>query len=205
MQRDKLLLPISGTTIIDRLTQQLGSVCQPLLIVGRRYPLTLCQHHIIFLADFLENTGPLSGIAAALRYTTDHLHSEWLLVTAGDLPLIDVPLIEQLCRYSNRSNAHVIMPIVGSRHQPLFALYRTSLADDAERLLLSRRYRVDLLATGRTVHYVTEQDLGLKPNDLRLQDVDTPTDYSEVLKYVEELPCSSQQLDSMSDFSNRDR
>ena len=71
--------------------------------------------------------GPLAGIAAALRACK----SEWLLTVPVDCPQPPRDLAVRLHNVAQTENRDVVAVYDGTRVQPLFALYRRTLAANA--------------------------------------------------------------------------
>ena len=186
MEKDKLLLPLDGSLVYERVITQLYPSCRPLLLIGRNLPLPFPME-AVQLPDLYTGSGPLSGLAAALCHADRVLRAPWILAVAGDLGLIDKRLVRRICQFSS-SSEDIVMPLAGNRPQPLFALYRSHLADLAVRLLTQGERRVMALARHCRVQYLSESELGIDSDgqnaDLRLMDLDTPEDYRTAQNYL---------------------
>ena len=186
MGHDKLLLPLDGSLVYERVITQLYSSCRPLLIVGRKLPLPFPME-AIQLPDLRQGDGPLSGLAAALSHADQVLRAPWILVAAGDLGLIDKRLVRRMCQFTSATD-DIVMPIVGNHPQPLFALYRSHLAGLAVRLLEQSEKRIMTLTQHCRVQYLPQSELGIDSDgrnaDLRLMDLDTPEDYLAAQDYL---------------------
>jgi molybdopterin-guanine dinucleotide biosynthesis protein A len=90
MGRDKALLEISGSTLIERA----AALCAPLVgsvtLVGD--PLRYARFGLPTLADRWPGAGPLGAIATALAAA----HQPWCLVLACDMPNVTAPWLEWL-------------------------------------------------------------------------------------------------------------
>lgn len=83
-----------------------------------------------FVADQQPSRGPLSGIAAALSWTTtDHV-----LVLAVDVPFVTVRYLKDLCAEIEIGCG--VIPMIGTRAEPLVAIYPREAAVDFQNALL---------------------------------------------------------------------
>ncbi|WP_232698797.1 molybdenum cofactor guanylyltransferase [Brevibacillus daliensis] len=125
MGSPKELLPWRGTTLIENLINQIMKVKLPCVLVSNtpeELPPAL-QHHdkIQIIRDQGESCGPISGIFSAMRKR----HEEWYLVLSCDLPFVEANDLLHLLTLIEQVDDHIqaIIPSVGGRVQPLFALY----------------------------------------------------------------------------------
>ncbi len=137
----KPLEKLSGRAIIDWQLDALSPRCGKIAIVSRSTNsldselAARLDHSLEFVADAAVDAGPLAGIAGALDWTP----TSWLLVVAGDMPFVDVSLIEHLAaarfEASGTASVDAVAPSVGGRVQPLAALYHKRCAPIIHRLL----------------------------------------------------------------------
>ena len=117
--RDKATIAVDGMPLWRRTSWiargEVGS--RPALIADHLNP----ESHQGFelLRDAKPGKGPLGGLVAALR----HCSTEWALVLAVDLPLLE-PLDVRRLLSTRRANFDVITLSVDGRMEPLAALYR---------------------------------------------------------------------------------
>ena len=117
-----------------------------------------------WVPDATPNIGPLGGLVSCLRRCT----TEWLLILAVDLPRMTAQFAQELV--DARQPGKGIVPVVGSRSEPLIALYPKAALSLAERHLESGRYRMqglaaELMSGGLSVAYpVRAEDVALFVN-----------------------------------------
>jgi molybdenum cofactor guanylyltransferase len=123
MGADKALLPHRGRTLVEHVAAVVSEVCLSVTLVGppERYS------HLGFnvIADRHAGSGPVSGIQAALQASP----TDWILVTACDLPGLTSDFLRELVaeaallRYDS-VEPDALMPIPpGGCPEPLCALY----------------------------------------------------------------------------------
>jgi molybdenum cofactor guanylyltransferase len=113
--------------------------------------------------------GPLAAIGAGWRALRDAGHLDLVLVLAADMPLVDVPALQELAGAPGAT----VVPVVNGIAQPLCARYAPADLDRIDGLLAggSRAMR-DLLEA------IAPASIDLYP--AVLVDVDTPEDLARV-------------------------
>lgn len=126
---DKGLLDIGGQSLVERVLAALrGQDIDNVLIVANR-----SHDEYARLAPVIADAepafrGPLAGIAAALAACT----TPWLLSVPVDCPAPPPDLFARLAAAARRdAGAAAFVAHDGERRQPLFALYRCTLASEA--------------------------------------------------------------------------
>lgn len=125
---DKGLLPLSGRPLIAHVIAALRGQAGSILICANRNADRYAQFAPVIADGGREFRGPLAGIAAALRACK----SEWLLTVPVDCPRPPGDLAVRLLDAALAENRDVAAAFDGARVQPLFALYRRTLAANAE-------------------------------------------------------------------------
>jgi molybdenum cofactor guanylyltransferase len=126
MGRDKALLPVDGTTLIDRIASLARAVTNNVTIIAPPDRYRDLPYPVI--ADMREACGPLGGLFTALSVTT----APWNLIVACDMPALTVPFLENLFEAAEASEADAVIPESPTGLDPLCAIYhRRSLAQAA--------------------------------------------------------------------------
>lgn len=123
MGTDKALLEVGGMTLLERTLDVVRQVSDDVFVVGDRRPYH--RFGVPVVADAYPGTGPLGGIATALR----HARNDLVLVVACDLPFLSGSLLRAMADYPRDYDA--LVPLVravgesGERpvFQPLHAIY----------------------------------------------------------------------------------
>lgn len=171
MQRDKASLSLHGKPLFEHVTTVLLPLF-PRVVASVRTPradLVLPQ-----VCDANPDGGPLAGLVAAF----ESIDTDWLFLTACDMPFVSPALLEFLA--SQRSEHQAVVPVVQEHLQPLAAFYARSCLDtlraieagNGKRSLCALLERLDVL-------YIDE--VRLREYDPQLRsffDLDTPEDFA---------------------------
>lgn len=180
MGRPKLALPFGSELMLQRVCRILSDVVHPIAVVaanGQQLP--PLPDGTIVVADEYDSLGPLAGIAtglAALRR-----HADAAFVTSCDAPLLTQEfvraMIDRLAEYD------VAVPSDGQYDHVLSGAYRTSLEDEARRLLAADRRRpVFLLDASRSLRVPVEELRSVDPQLDSLRNTNTLDDYAAALR-----------------------
>ncbi len=154
MGRDKALIEIGGQTLLRRVVDLAHSITPRVAVLGgggdRDYGVGLRVVDDVFPAQ-----GPLAGIHAALRATATELN----LVLAVDAPFVTAEFLRYLVARASATSAVVTLPRVGTRLQPLCAVYRRAFADVAEPALREGNNKIDALFPRIRVEIIDEPEL----------------------------------------------
>jgi len=106
--------------------------------------------------DRFPGSGPLAGLHASLLAA----RTGWVFAFACDMPFLDGDLIDRMVMMTViEEDVDAVVPLRRGKAEALHALYRTSVAGEAEECLrTNRRAMVDLLSGVRT-KLLKEQDL----------------------------------------------
>jgi len=138
--RNKALLKINNTTIIERVLKTASAVsAEPLIITN-----SPSDYHYLGLETFSDirpGGGPLSGIHAALSAGS----TEYVLVVSCDIPLVTDDLIKELIRQYPGNDITIYKH---TWFEPLCAVYRRTCLPALEELIDHGEYRIiDLFPT----------------------------------------------------------
>jgi molybdenum cofactor guanylyltransferase len=118
MGRDKALLDIDGTTLLERAVARLQRVADPLLLAGGSRGLT--HPGCLSVSDDMAGIGPLAGVLAVLRASPHQLCA----IVAVDMPDISPELLRRLAALREGEDAVVAVSPRGL--EPLHAVYARS-------------------------------------------------------------------------------
>ncbi len=140
MGDDKSLLPVKGKPLIQHIISQLSGYFTE-IIIGANNAELYSDTKLRVIPDELPNQGPLMGIYSCLKASSTEIN----FVTACDIPQININLIQQMLDLV--ANCQIVMPVSNSnRYEPLFAVYKKSVAASiAELLGKGNRKVTDLL------------------------------------------------------------
>jgi molybdopterin-guanine dinucleotide biosynthesis protein A len=124
MGQDKALLPFKGRPLIEHVAGEVRAAVGNVALVGD--PSRYAHLGYPMIEDVLPGCGPLAGIHAALKHSTD----EWNLVVACDMPEITAEFLERLVERAAAGSADAVLPAGPSGlPEPLCAAYRRRSLD----------------------------------------------------------------------------
>jgi len=128
---------IDGETIISRIISTISDLFDEIIIVTNKPEefQEFIQYKMV--EDQYLNAGPLGGIHAALKASSE----DAIFVFAGDMPFLDKEIIsDQINEFSKRQH-DVLIPVVDQFIEPLHAIYRKSELNHLERFLVEGKSR----------------------------------------------------------------
>lgn len=148
MGQDKSLMRLLGETLIEHVVRQLQPILDEVLI-GANDAGRFGFLNLKVIADQVPDQGPLMGIASCLFKSSFDLN----FVTGCDIPEMNQAFIEKMI--IEAEGFDLVMPRhADGRVEPLFAVYRKSVAEPAQALLSEGKRKIaDLLPRVR-VKYV---------------------------------------------------
>lgn len=132
--RNKAFLKVDGKPIIENLLDKFKGLFDDILIVANdpapfnQLPISKGQNTKI-VSDIIPEKGPLGGIYTGLVTS----RAKFNFVIACDMPFIDIGLIRYM--YEKSDGYDVVVPKVGDRYEPLFAIYSKRCAEHIKRLI----------------------------------------------------------------------
>ena len=180
MGRPKFSLPFGDEVLLQRVCRILSEVVSPIMVVAAEdQDLPDLPEDVSIVRDEYDSLGPLAGIATGL----DALHNrvDAAFVTSCDAPLLQPSFVRRLIELVGDHD--MAAPTDGQYDHVLSAVYRTTLADHARRLLADDRRRpLFLLEEANTLRIHIDELRDVDPNLHSLRNVNTPEDYDDVLK-----------------------
>ncbi|MCV7224188.1 molybdenum cofactor guanylyltransferase [Mycolicibacterium elephantis] len=171
MGRDKATLPWDGATLVEHMVSIVKPRCEPVFVVaapGQALP----ELDAEVLRDEARGYGPLLATGRGLRAAAE-AGVELAFVSAVDLPLLTVELIDQLVAPAVALGADVVLPWDGRTHY-LAGIYRTSLADRVDALVAAGERSMRALANTVDTQRV------VMSRQRALTNVNTPADLAAV-------------------------
>ena len=126
---------IDGETIISRIISTISDLFDEIIIITNKPEefLEFIQYKIV--VDQYLKAGPLGGIHAALKASSE----DAIFVFAGDMPFPDKKIITDLINEFNMREYDILIPKVDQLIEPLHAIYKKSVLNDLERFLSERK------------------------------------------------------------------
>ncbi len=127
MGRDKALIEVDGTRLVDRAVDRLRALTDDVVVASG--PRTIDRLAVRQVADVRPGAGPLAGLAAGLAAVRHQV----VAVLACDLLHPDTGLLAALARVWDGTAA--VIPSVAGRAQPLHAVWAARAAEPMTALL----------------------------------------------------------------------
>lgn len=180
MGRPKFSLPFGDEFLLQRVCRILSEVVAPIVVVAAAdQQLPVLPSEVLIVRDEYDSLGPLAGIATGLNALRDDVDAAF--VTSCDAPLLRPQFIQRLIE--SLGDHDVAAPTDGQYDHVLAAVYRTSQADAARRLLAEERRRpLFLLDESNSLRIHVDELRSVDPKLDSLRNMNTPEDYEEVLR-----------------------
>ena len=134
---NKANVVIDGKTIISRIISTISDLFVEIIIVTNKPEefQEFIQYKMV--EDQYLKTGPLGGIHAALKASSE----DAIFIFAGDMPFLDKEIISDQINEFNKRGHDVFIPKVDQFVEPLHAIYRKSALNHLEKFLLEGKSR----------------------------------------------------------------
>lgn len=175
----KATLPFGPETMLQRVVRLLGTVADPIVVVGARdQELPPLPPAVLITRDERDARGPLEGLRAGL--TALPAAADAAYVTSCDVPLLVSAFVQRLIELLGEHDI-AVMEIDGFTH-PLSAVYRRATLPHIDALLAQDRLRPAYLFEAVRTRRVTPEEMRDVDPELRtLRNLNTRDDYLAAL------------------------
>ena len=168
MGRDKALLPIEGSVLVERTAERVRAAAGSVTLIGA--PTRYAHLGLPVLPDLVSDgapCGPICGLHTALKTT----RADWNLVVACDMPGLTAGFLSELLAAARQLECACLAPQTDSGLHPLCAVYHRRAADAVEFAIQHKRFKMhDLLKSFGAVSWpVADASL--------LENVNTPLEW----------------------------
>lgn len=199
MGQTKALLPVppSQTPLVVHIINRLRTVVQPEIWVianDARISAEVSSSgaygegvHVHVQPDTWPGFAALGGIATGLECVSD-----WALLVACDLPLVNPELCARMAAFALEREGELhtdrwdaIVPVVGGHDEPMHALYHPRCLPSIRHLIDNEQRRASAFLSAVRTRYVNEPELRLIDPDLRsFINVNTPEEWQAALRLL---------------------
>lgn len=185
MGQEKYRLSFAGETLLQRICRIVQpEVSRILIVAAADQEIPQSESNFEVLRDEIPDAGPLAGIAQALTYlqTTDDPPVA-AFVTSCDVPLLKPELIS-LLRTRLTENYDAVVVRDDDFAYPLCAIYRTTAATTASRLIASGQRRAATFPEHLRTCWLSRDEMRtVDPELVSLMNCNTPADVENVLRH----------------------
>jgi molybdopterin-guanine dinucleotide biosynthesis protein A len=151
MGRDKALLPLHGTILLDKVLDTLRSGLQRVILVGD-HPERFEGYGLTIYPDIFPGCS-LGGLYTGLS----RAETPYIFASACDLPFASPSILRLILSLGKGFDA--VVPLNGEYPEPLFALYHKNCLGAMKKQLDARNYRIYDLYPQLRIRYVTTEEL----------------------------------------------
>jgi molybdopterin-guanine dinucleotide biosynthesis protein A len=149
---DKALIPLGGTTLIERAIARAAVQVSDLIINANGDPQRFAHLKLPVVADRVAGfVGPLAGIFAAFEWMrSNRPNARWLASFACDCPFFPMDMVERLIDSATKKKAQIGVAASGTgQHHPVFAVWNADISGTSEDVLVKGGFRKmdDFIAT----------------------------------------------------------
>ncbi|MCF8009781.1 MAG: molybdenum cofactor guanylyltransferase [Clostridiales bacterium] len=152
MGMDKALLRVGERTIVEKNALLFKAAAGRVMIVTSR-PEDFAFLGLETTSDIFPGCGPLGGIHAGLTYSRSNVN----LVTACDMPFLEVGLLKYLASYGEAYD--VVVPRINGYLEPLVACYNKTCLKIIENCLKEKNLKITSFFDQVNVRYVEENEI----------------------------------------------
>jgi molybdopterin-guanine dinucleotide biosynthesis protein A len=151
MGRDKAMLPLYGTILLDTVLDTLRSGLQRVILVGD-HPERFEGYGLEIFPDIFPGSS-LGGLYTGLF----RAETPYIFASACDLPFASPSILRLILSLGEGFDA--VVPFNGGYSEPLFALYHKKCLEPMKKLLDARNYRIYDFYPQVRIRYVTPEEL----------------------------------------------
>ncbi|MBM6384473.1 MAG: molybdenum cofactor guanylyltransferase [Paenibacillus sp.] len=181
MGSNKALLPLDGSIVLEHVASAIAPAVSRVIVAAGPNVDAYQALGYTCVEDGYPGKGPLAGLHAALEAS----ETEWNLVCACDLPLIQPSFFATLQRLAASDKTHrAIVPRLEGRVHPLVGIYHIDVLPSLEQCLIEDRLRVTRWLDEVGCRYVEAEDLeraGVQDAAAQLINMNTMQDYRNLV------------------------
>lgn len=132
MGKNKALLKLKGKYIIEHVYELLSTICNDIIISTNTNEINFLK--AMFVADEIENIGPIAGIYSALKYSKTKKN----IILSCDTPFININILKYMLK--NAGSYDVVLPVFENYLQPMTGVFDKKLTELIEKEIKTGNY-----------------------------------------------------------------
>lgn len=177
MGSNKALLEWNGSGVLEQVIQAMTPAVNRIIVSAGNNTTAYNALPYDCVQDYYPGKGPLAGLHAALEAS----ETDWNLVCACDMPLLEISFFKGMKRLTDSAHEHhAIVPRLAGRVHPLAGAYHKRVLPELEQRLIGDRLRVTEWLEEMGCRYVDVDELesaGVHDVAIQLSNMNTPEDY----------------------------
>jgi len=182
--RNKLLEKVGGLTLLDRVIIKLSSLRTSIIVVVAAdsiLPDLTGYSDVKVIQDVIPGKGSLGGLYSGLEYSDQQFN----LVTACDMPFLDINLFQYMISLIENNDA--VVPVVKDNVEPLHAVYSKNCLTAIQSLILQNRLSILNLFPLIKVRFVNQSDIEKwDPGHKSFLNINSESDLNNAKKIAEQ-------------------
>lgn len=180
MGANKAMLELNGSVVLQHVTKAMRPAVSRIIVAAGPNVTTYSEMGYECVQDRYPGKGPLAGLHAALEASD----TEWNLVCACDMPLLQTSFFDGIKKLVESHNSYsAIVPRVDGHVHPLAGAYHKRVLPDLEQHLIQDHLRVMRWLEEIGCFYVEAEELeraGVHQLAMQMSNMNTPEEYERI-------------------------
>ncbi|WP_413374272.1 molybdenum cofactor guanylyltransferase [Paenibacillus taichungensis] len=180
MGSNKALLEWNGSSVLGQVIQAMAPAVDGIIVSTGTNTAAYNALPYDCVQDYYPGRGPLAGLHAALEVS----ETDWNLVCACDMPLLEPSFFKGLKWLTESGQEHhAIVPRLAGRVHPLAGAYHRRVLPELEQRLIDNRLKVTQWLEEIGCRYVDIDELesaGVHNVAIQLSNMNTPEEYEHI-------------------------
>ncbi|MGV2964356.1 molybdenum cofactor guanylyltransferase [Paenibacillus sp. FSL H8-0317] len=180
MGTNKAMLELNGSLVLQHVTKAMRPAVSRIIVAAGPNVTTYGAMGYDCVQDHYPGKGPLAGLHAALEASD----TDWNLVCACDMPLLQTSFFDGIKKLVESHNSYsAIVPRVDGHVHPLAGAYHIRVLPDLEQRLIQDHLRVMRWLEEIGCCYVEAEELeraGVHQVAMQMSNMNTPEEYERI-------------------------
>lgn len=180
MGTNKAMLQLNGSAVLQHVTKAMRPAVSRIIVAAGPHVTAYSAMDYDCVQDHYPGKGPLAGLHAALEASD----TDWNLVCACDMPLLQTSFFDGIKKLVESHNSYsAIVPRVDGHVHPLAGAYHKRVLPDLEQRLNQDHLRVMRWLEEIGCRYVEVEELesaGVHQVAMQMSNMNTPEEYERI-------------------------